>query len=185
MIAGLFLVAAQVLFTSGVQDAEKGKLDRALLTLQTLVNTYPADPLAASARSEIEAINLYQEGRQRMREGRYRAAEFTFQTLASVYPESPLAKLAEEGARSAIRADEDANVRLTVRSVNLAGLRMRAGEVEKFFAEREVRLAAGRAFDPREVEQARVALTAQLNTQVRAEVRTAGPHEVDVILTRR
>src|SRR5579863_9706911 len=100
-IASLFLAAAQVLFTTGVQDAGTGKLDRARVTLQTLINTYPADPLAPGAKAQIEAIDLYQDAQQRMREGRYLAAAFTFQTLISVYPESPLVKQAEEGVRSA------------------------------------------------------------------------------------
>jgi len=184
MIASLFLVAAQLLFNTGVQDAESGQLERARLTLQTLVNTYPADPLVPDAKAQIEAIKLYEEGQKRLQEGRFDAAEFTFHTLLSVYPESPLVKQAEEAMHAAARSQQDLNVRLTVRAVDLDGVGLSAADTQKLFADREVRLAAGKAFDPRDVEQARLALTEFLGGQVRTEVRMAGAHEVDVVLAR-
>ena len=183
-IVCLFLAAAQLLFNTGVQDVESGKLDRARLTLQTLVNTYPNDPLAREAKDQLDAINLYEEGQDRMRQGRYQAAAFTFQTLTSVYPESTLAAMANEARRKAEEAHESLTVRLTVRSVDWKWLGLAPAEIRKLFEDREVRLAAGREFDPRDVEQARVALTELLNAQIRTEARMAGAHEVDVVLTR-
>jgi hypothetical protein len=184
MIASLFLVAAQVLFQTGVQDVEAGKLDRARLTLQTLIDTYPEDPLAPDAKAQIDAINLYEEGLRRMREGRFEAAEFTFHTLLSVYPESPVAKQAEAAMHGAAQAQQELNVCLKVRALDLNGLGLSAGDTQKIFVDHEVRLAAGKPFDPRDVEQARLALTGFLGARVRTEVRMAGAHEVDVVLER-
>ena len=198
-LAGLFLFAvlaagapdaASALFDNGLKDVESGKLDRARLTLQTLINTYPDSPLAEEAKDEVNASKLYEEGLARMREGRYEAAEFTFQTLIAVYPESHLGKQAEEGMRQAANAHKKLTVGLTVRSVDLASLGLPEGEVKRVFAEREVRLAAGRAFDPRDVEEARTALTGLLaergsaGAQIRSEARMAGEHDVDVVLVR-
>jgi hypothetical protein len=184
MFACLFLVAAQLLFQTGVQDAESGKLERARLTLQTLVNAFPRDPLALTAKTEIEVIELYQEGQRLAGEGRFDAAEFTFHTLISVYPESPLAKQAEAAMQAAARAQQELNVRLTVRALDLTGLGLSAHDTQSLFADRELRLAAGKAFDPRDVEQARLVLTDFLKAKVRTEVRMAGAHEVDVVLAR-
>ena len=184
MFASLFLAAAQLLFQTGVQDAASGKLESARLTLQTLVNSYPRDPLAPSAKAELEVINLYQEGERLATEGRFDAAEFTFHTLISVYPESPLAKQAETAMQAAARAQQELNVRLTVHALDLTGLGLSDRAAQSLFDEHEVRLAAGKAFDPRDVEQARLALTGFLKAKVRTEVRMAGAHEVDVVLTR-
>ena len=198
-LASLFLLtvsaaampdAAQSLFDTGVKDVESGKFQRARLTLQTLINTYPEDPLAAEAKAEIDATRLYEEGQDRMRRGRFEAAEFTFQTLLSVYPESPLVKQAEEAMHAAAKAQDDLTVRLRVRGVDLTDVGLDAAEVQKCFTEGEVRLAAGRIFDPRDVEQARAAVTGLFadrgiaSAQIRTEVRMAGAHEVDVVLTR-
>ncbi len=180
----LLLAAAQVLFTSGVKDAETGRLERARLTLQTLLNTFPNDPLAPDAKAQIGAIDLYQEGQQRVKEGRYAAAIFTFQTLLSVYPESPLGKQAQAAIQEAARSEEELNVRLVVHDVQVEGFELSGDEAQRFLAEREVRLSAGKPFDPRDVDQARIALTALTGSPVRAEVRTAGAHQVDILLAR-
>jgi len=184
-----FLLAAQLLFDTGVKDVENGKLERARLTLQTLVNTYPNDPLAAGARDEINAIALFEEGQDRVRQGRYDAAEFTFQTLLSVYPKSQLAPQAEAAMRAASKA-RALSVSLTVRAVNLKDAGVSDAQAANRFAEREVKLAAGKPFDPRDVDQARLALTELLSesgngaAQIRTETRMAGAHEVDVVFTR-
>jgi hypothetical protein len=183
-LATLFVLAAQLLFDNGVKDVENGRLERARLTLQTLVNTYPSDALTPAAREQIQAIQLFEEGQERMRQGRYAAAEFTFQTMVSVYPESPLVKQAQEAMRAAAKAQQDLVVKLMVRKVDLKDLGMSEGDVQKCFAEREVPLAAGRVFDPRAVEQARMALTELAGAPIRAEARMAGEHEVDVVLSR-
>jgi tetratricopeptide (TPR) repeat protein len=181
---------ARQLFDTGVKDVETGKLERARLTFQALIDTYPGNPLAYDAKAQIDATKLYEEGQDRMRQGRFEAAEFTFQTLLAVYPESPLVKQAENGMHAAAEAQHALTVRLTVRSVDLADVGLDAGEVQTLFAEREVRLAAGKAFDPRDVEEARVAITEFLcergaaGGQIRTEARMAGEHEVDVVLTR-
>jgi hypothetical protein len=164
-LASLVLVAAQLLLQTGVQNAGAGKLER--------------------VREQTDAVKLYEEGQFRMREGRFEAAEFTFRTLLNVYPDLPLAKLAEAAMKSAAEAQQELNVRLMVRTLDLNGLGLSDADMQKLFGDREVRLAAGKAFDPRDVEQARLALTNYLAAPVRAEVRTAGPHEVDVILERR
>lgn len=182
--------AATVLFDHGVKDVQSGNLARGRLTLQTLINTYPDSPLAAEAQDELNAGKLYDEGMARMQQGRYDAAEFTFQTLLSVYPESRLAKPAQAAMLAAARAQKSLTVGLTVRSVELKDLGLDEGEVRKLFAERELRLASGRAFDPRDVEEARGAVTRRLaetgsaDALVKSEVRMAGEHEVDVVLMR-
>ncbi|HWC95188.1 MAG TPA: tetratricopeptide repeat protein [Candidatus Sulfopaludibacter sp.] len=187
--AVFFVLAAQSLFDTGVRDVETGKLERARLTMQTLVNTYPEDPLAAQAKAEINAIQLFQEGQERVRQGRFDAAEFTFQTLVSVYPESYLVKQAEAAMHAAAQARDALTVRLTVRSVDVSGAGLAAADIQKNFAEREVRLAAGKPFDPRDVEQARTALTGLLaehgiaGAQIRTEARMSGEHAVDIVLT--
>ena len=148
MFASLFLVAAQLLFQTGVQDAESGKLESARLTLQTLVNTYPQDPLAPSAKAELEVIKLYQEGERLAGEGRFDTAEFTFHTLISVYPESPLAKQAEAAMQAAARAQQELNVRLTVRALDLSGLGLSDRATQASSTDHEVRLAAGKSLRP-------------------------------------
>jgi tetratricopeptide (TPR) repeat protein len=189
-IAILFATAAQILFNVGVEDVDSGRLERARLTLQTLVNTYPEDPLAKEAKAQLEAIEIYQDGQQLMQQGRFGAAQFTFETLLSVYPESQLAKPAQAALKEAAKAQEELTVRLTVRGVDLSDVGLDADELRKLFEAHEVRLAAGKAFDPRDVEQARSAVTARLSelgvtgARVRSEVRMAGPHEVDVVLAR-
>ena len=45
----------------------------------------------------------------------------------------------------AAQAQEELNVRLTVRAVDLKDAGLDAGEIRKLFADREVRLAAGKA----------------------------------------
>ena len=178
-----------MLFNTGLKDEDSGKLERARLTLQTLVNTYPDDPVAGDAKDEINAIELFEEGQERMRQGRYDAAEFTFHTLLSVYPKSQLAKQAEAAMRTAAEAQSQ-NVSLRVKSVDLGSTGLAAAQVEKRFAEREVKLAAGRPFDPRDVDQARLTLTELLaesgiaGAQIRTEARMAGAHEVEVVFTR-
>jgi tetratricopeptide (TPR) repeat protein len=198
-LASLFLLAAsamaapdpaRLLFDTGVKDVEIGRFERARLAFQTLIDTYPGNPLASDAKAQIDATKLYEEGQDRMRQGRFDAAEFTFQTLLSVYPESPLVKQAEEAMHSAAKAQAELNVRLTVRGLDLKDVGLPAGPVQKCFQEREVRLAAGKPFDPRDVEQARAAVTELLaergiaGAQIRTEVRMAGEHQVDVVLTR-
>lgn len=185
-----FVLAAQLLFNTGVKDEDSGKLERARLTLQTLVNTYPNDPLAADARDELNAMDLFAEGQERIRQGRYAAAEFTFQTLLNVYPKSQLTRQAEAAMRSAADARSSMTVNLTVKTVDLKATGLAVPQVQQRFAEREVKLAAGRPFDPRDVEQARLALTELLaesgtpGAQIRTEARMAGAHEVDVVFTR-
>jgi tetratricopeptide (TPR) repeat protein len=184
-----FILAAQLLFDTGVKDVDSGKLERARLTLQTLVNTYPNDPLAAGAKDELNAIELFEEGQDRMRQGRYDAAEFTFETLLSVYPKSQLVPRAEAAMHAATQA-RALSVNLTVRAVDLKGAGVPAVQAEKRFAEREVKLAAGKPFDPRDVDQARMALiellseTGSAGAQIRTEARMAGAHEVDIVFTR-
>lgn len=161
-LASVILVATQLLSQAGV-SAEAGK---------------------SATKEQTDAAKLYEEGQCRMREGRFEAAEFTFHTLMRVYPESPLTKQAESAMKSAAEAQRQFNVRLMVRRLDLRGLGVSEADMQKLFRDREVRLAAGRAYDPRDVEQARLMLTGYLAAPVRAEVRTAGPHEVDVILGR-
>lgn len=162
-----------------------------LTVAQMLFNvdtTRPAPQPAAKA--QMEAIRLYEDGQQLMEQGRFAAAQFTFETLMSVYPESPLVKSAEAAMAEAAKAQEELTVRLTVRGVDLSDVGLEADEVRKLFDSHEVRLAPGRPFDPRDVEQARSAVTARLSelgiekVRIRTEVRMAGEHEVDVVLAR-
>ena len=85
---------------------------------------------------------------------------------------------------AAARSQQDLNVRLTVHTVDLTSLGLSPADAQKLFADREVRLAAGKAFDPRDVEQARLTLTEFFGGPIRTEVRMAGEHEVDVVLAR-
>jgi TolA-binding protein len=91
---------AKVLFDGGSRDEQAGKLDRAKLTLLTLAATYPENPLAAKAKTEIGAIYLFKEAQSQVQAGQPRTAYSIFHTLMTVYPESLLAKLAEDTAKS-------------------------------------------------------------------------------------
>jgi outer membrane protein assembly factor BamD (BamD/ComL family) len=91
---------AQILYDSGTRDEAAGRVERAKVTLLTMVSTYPTDPLTVKAKVEIGAIYLFLEAQSYAKAGQTHAALVTFRTVATVYPESPLTKLADEEAKS-------------------------------------------------------------------------------------
>jgi len=177
----------QTLFDAAMQSEEQGQYKRAMVTLETLAGTYPESPQAARAKTEIDALKLFQDGLDRMHAGQNGMAFVTFRTLAQVYPESPLAKQAEVVSRV---VDPDASAPIVV-GVQLRGLwPVSRREVLERFAESEIALAAGRPYDAAQVERARKAL-AQLvaergrgNVEIRedAQFSLAGAVLVDFTL---
>ena len=87
-----------------------GQFERARLTLQTLINMYPATPLRQQARAAIrtswiregvsdpDPMLLYQEGQARASAGKTEAALLAFRTLINSYPRSEYALKAKASA---------------------------------------------------------------------------------------
>ena len=86
---------AQQLFDEGIRQTTDGKLADARVTLRNLVDHYPRDPLALSAKGAIDATLLFEEGHARAKAGKYETARVAFETLMVVYPENPLAARAK------------------------------------------------------------------------------------------
>lgn len=146
--------------------------------------------MACFAQTSDPAAQLYEEGQQRVRDGRYDTARVTFQTLIAVYPQSPFARQAAIAIRESLETERARSIRLTVRSVHIRKTgRLSEREIRRSFDECEVRLAPGRPYDPRDVEQARAALAEILvangiaQPQIKTEARAIRRHSVAVILT--
>ena len=98
------------LFERGTKQIEAGQFERARLSLQTLINIYPATPLRQQARAAIrtswiregvsdpDPMLLYQEGQSRASAGKTEAALLAFQTLINLYPGSEYAVKAKSSA---------------------------------------------------------------------------------------
>src|ERR1035438_10539165 len=91
---------AQVMFDHAVRDEASGRFDRARLVLVTLSTSYSDSPLAAKARTEVFALDLFLDAREKQKTYHARAAFITYRTVTQVYPESPLAKQAEATSRA-------------------------------------------------------------------------------------
>lgn len=180
--------SAKQLYDAGIRQTAAGKLEAARLTLQTLVNSYPKDPLALQAKGAIDATLLFEEGQARAKAGKYETACLAFATLIAVYPENPLVSRAKS-ALEALEEKEKANGKVVqameFRDLNGAS----ADEVRAALEQREVRLSVGKLYRARDVEQAKVALEEFLsekgvpNARVQAQTRSVPPHSVDVIFT--
>ena len=95
-----------VLYARGLKQIEAGQLDKARLSLQTLINTYSLTPLRAQARAAIrtswirqgiadpDPLLLFLEGQTRATAGKREAALLAFQTLINLYPLSDYAEKA-------------------------------------------------------------------------------------------
>ncbi len=146
---------SRTLLDAALQDEEQGRFDRARLTLRTLATTYSESPLASRARSEVFAIDLFEEGQSKLRQGHTKAAYVTFRTVAQVYPESPLARQAEVVSRV---VDPDAAAP-AIRMLTYSGpWPVTQQEIRDRFITTEIPLAVGRPYDAREVERARKVL---------------------------
>jgi outer membrane protein assembly factor BamD (BamD/ComL family) len=178
----------RTLFDTALHDEQTGKLQRARLTLQTLINTYPRSPLAAQARTELGAVDLFQEGRERLQDGSAGSAVVTFRTVAQVYPESPLAQRAEAASRYAEKKEpHDAT---TVRAIEFHGAwPISMEEIRQRFVDREIELAVEAPYSARDAERARTILVQLLrekgesSSQVRMETETLPPRAIRVVFT--
>jgi len=180
--------SAKLLYDTGIRQTVEGKLEVARLTLQTLVDTYPKDPLALQAKGAIDATLLYEEGQARTKAGKYERARLAFETLIAVYPENPLA----ERSKAAIEAlaDKGKGSRRVVKALEFRDVpAMPADEIRAALEEREVRLAVGRPYRSRDIEQAKVALGEILaergvaKVRIQTQTRAVPPGAVDVIFS--
>jgi predicted Zn-dependent protease len=196
-ILGLSLLAATMLFAdtparqlydTGIRQTEEGKFEAARMTLQTLVNSYPKDPLALQAKGAIDATLLFEEGQARAKSGKWETARLAFETLIVVYPENPLV----ERAKSAIEAmaDKEKKSRPVVKAMEFRDVRtVPVEEIRAAMEEREVRLSVGKPYRSRDIEQAKTVLEEILaekgmaNVRVQAQTRAVPPDAVDVIFT--
>lgn len=96
-----------VLYEQGVKQIEAGQFEKARLSLQTLLNTYPGTPLRTQARAAIrtswvrqgiadpDPMLLFQEAQTRAAAGKREAALLAYQTLLNLYPSSDYAAKAQ------------------------------------------------------------------------------------------
>lgn len=180
--------AARRLYDTGMRQTEEGRLEAARLTLQSLVNGYPRDPLALQAKGAIDATLLFEEGQSRTKAAKYETARLAFETLIAVYPENPLVKPAR-AAIEAIAEKEKAN-RPVVKALEFRDVStVPVEEIRAGLVEREVRLSVGQPYRSRDVEQAKAALEEILaekgveHVRIQAQTRAVPPHAVDVIFT--
>jgi len=179
---------ARLLFDTGMRQTEEGNFAAARLTLRTLADTYPRDPLALQAKGAIDATLLFEEGQARAKAGKYQTAQLAFETLIAVYPENPLVNRAR-AAIEAIAEKEKAR-RPVVQALEFRDVgAVPEEEIRAGLEAREVRLSVGRGYRARDVEQAKSALEEILaakglaNVRVQAQTRAVAPHAVDVVFT--
>jgi len=176
---------AQTLFDTAVRDEANGKFERARLALVTLAHTYSNSPLAARARTEVSALDLFLDAREKQQKGRDRSAFIAYRTVAQVYPESPLAQEAEATSR----ALDEQNKTPVVRSIQYRGFPVTLEQIQTRFTEREVALAVERRYDADEVESARKMLVQLLTDQghsdyeVKADAGSIPPSAIGVTFT--
>jgi tetratricopeptide (TPR) repeat protein len=179
---------AKRLYETGMRQTAEGRFDAARLTLQSLVNAYPKDPLALQAIGAMDATGLFEEGQARTKAGKYQTARLAFETLIAVYPENPLAKRAQ-AAMEALAEKEKATQRLVKGLEFHDVLTVPAEEIRAGLEEREVRLCAGKPYRSRDIEQAKAAIEEILaekgldHARIQAQTRAVAPHAVDVIFT--
>jgi predicted Zn-dependent protease len=179
---------ARLLYDTGIRQTAEGNFKAARATLQSLVDSYPKDPLAFEARGAIDAMLLFDEGQTRARAGKYETARVAFETLIAVYPENPLAARAKSALESL--AGKAKARRPVVKAMEFRDVRaVPVEEIQAAMEAREVRLAVGRPCRPKDIEQARTALEEILaekgvaNARVEAQTRAVPPHAVDIIFT--
>jgi outer membrane protein assembly factor BamD (BamD/ComL family) len=176
------------LYDTGMRQTEEGEFAAARLTLQSLADQYPKDPLALAAKGAIDATLLFEEGQTRAKAGKYETARLAFETLIAVYPENPLVNRAR-AAMETIAEKEKAN-RPVVKALEFrdAGTTP-AEEIRAGLEEREVRLCAGKPYRARDLEQAKAAIVEILaakgmeHVRIQAQTHAVPPHAVDVIFT--
>lgn len=180
--------SAKQLYATGIRQTAEGKLEAARLTLRTLVNTFPKDPLALQAEGAIDATVLFEDGQARAKAGKYDTAKLAFETLIAVYPDNPLVPRAKTALDSIAEKDK-ANGKV-VKAMEFRVMAVASPEeIRSAMEQREVRLGVGKLYRSRDVEQAKTALEAFLaekgvtNAKVQAQTRSVPPHSVDVIFT--
>jgi hypothetical protein len=135
------------------------------------------------------ARDLFDEAQRYMREGRFDTGRCALETLIGVYPESPLAAQAKAAIRASYQAEKRQSVTLTVRNIEIRRLGIPYEEIRRQFDAHEVALAKGRAYDPRDVEQARAVLADLVaekgspGARIRMEARAVRPHRVDIVFS--
>jgi outer membrane protein assembly factor BamD (BamD/ComL family) len=176
------------LYDAGIRQTEEGKFEVARTTLQSLVDSYPKDPLALQAKGAIDATLLFEEGQARTKAGKYETARLAFETLIAVYPENPLAQRAKSAVEAI--AEKEGKSQPVVKAVEFRDVqKVPVAEIQAAMEAREIRLSVGKPCRPRDIEQAKVALEAILaekgmaNVRVQAQTRAVPPDSVDVIFT--
>ena len=94
------------LYEQGLKQIEAKQFEKARLSLQTLLNTYPDSKMRERTRAAIrtswiqegvsdpDPMLLYQEGHAREAAGKHEAALLAYQTLINLYPTSDYAAIA-------------------------------------------------------------------------------------------
>jgi tetratricopeptide (TPR) repeat protein len=179
---------ARQLYDIGMRQTQAGELAAARLTLQSLAERYPRDPLALEAKGAIDATLLFEEGTARAKAGKYETAQLAFETLIAVYPENPLAPPAK--TELAAIAEKAGKSRPVVKAMEFRDVEaVPVEEIRAGLEQREVRLSVGKPYRARDLEQARTALAEILaekgmaKARVQVQTRTVPPHSVDVIFT--
>jgi TolA-binding protein len=100
------------LYEQGLKQIEAKQFEKARLSLQTLLNTYPDSALTERTRAAIrtswvregvadpDPMLLYQEGQTRAAAGKHEAALLAYQTLINLYPRSDYAEKARRRIES-------------------------------------------------------------------------------------
>jgi outer membrane protein assembly factor BamD (BamD/ComL family) len=99
---------ATTLYEQGLKQIEAGQFEKARLSLQTLLNTYPDTALREPTRAAIrtswirqgvtdpDPMLLFHEGQTRAAAGKREAALLAYQTLINLYPQSDYAEKARQ-----------------------------------------------------------------------------------------
>jgi hypothetical protein len=176
------------LFDSALRMERAGRLDIARVDLQRLIKSYPAAPFAARARTELDAVSLFQEGQHRLKIGSARLAVVTFRTFVQVYPESPLATQAEAAGRDAEKREpRPARIVGAIEFHGAWPVSMEA--INRRFEDHEVALALDAPYRAGDVERARIALVELLresgaaDDQVKSETAAIKPRGMMVAFT--
>jgi hypothetical protein len=135
----------------------------------------------------LDAVELYEEGHDRLKAGQYGTAMVAFQTLIAVYPECALVRPAGAALLRAATLEQEHPRVPMVRNIRFENLQpLTAAEIMRRFDEREVGPRVERPFEPREVDEARAALTELLaergksGVHVEADVREIASRRMEV-----
>lgn len=177
---------ADQLYDSGIRQISEGKLADARSTLESLVDSYPHNPLALEAKGAIDATLLFEEGQARAKAGKYQTAQVAFETLIAVYPENPLAARAKASLEAIAAKEKSSKPVLESMEFRHFGA-VPVDEIRALMEAREIRLQVGEPVRSKDVKEAKAALAGILaekgagRVKIEARTRTVSRHGVAVI----